>query len=375
MMLAAVFAVVAAGVGSAWAADDGLVTVEVTGSSAISKEDAIRDAKRKAVETGSGTIIASETKTQDFQLVKDTILARSTGFIHSFKELSAQQSRIDDSWTVKISAQVSIKGIKDEILVVQSLLKDLGRPKILVVVNERIDRRTVEMSTVQTKIEGTLKESGFALVDRDQLKEIDRRDLQAALAEDKPDKVQAIAKRFGAQIFIYGTADANRDKDTRVAGVELKAYEAQSNLKVFKSDTAEIEASVMGNTNRPARGAQRVAESAAKQALAIEADVVAVKIKDRLIVNWRDFLTGGGELKLYVEGVKFAQIRKLKSALMDLPDVSEVNVEFANNNADCAIQSVVSAKDLAEKIADALEDMIEITDVTQNVIKATYIGK
>jgi len=374
MILSAVLAAVSMWAGPAWAAGDGLVTVEVTGVG-ISKEDALKDARRNAVEKGSGTIIASETRTQDFQLVKDTILARSTGFIHSWRELSAQQSRIDDTWTVKISAEVSIQGVKDELLVVQGLLKDIGRPKILVVINERVDKKLVEMSTVQTKVEGALKDSGFALVDRDQLKEIDKRDLQAALAGDKPDMVQAIAKRFGAQIFIYGVAEASRGNDTRVGGVNLATYEAQSNLKVFKSDTAEIEASVTGNTNRPARGVQQVPASAAKQALGLEADVVAKKVKDRLIENWRDFLVGGGEIKLYVEGMKFAQVRKLKSTLGEISNITEVNVEFANSVADCAIQSNISAKDLAEKIADALEDMIEITDVTQNVIKATYVGK
>jgi len=374
ILLAAVVAAMAAWAVPAWAAKNGLVTVEVTGSG-ISKEDALKDAKRNAVEKGSGTIISSHSQTRDFQLVKDTILAKSTGFIHSYKEISAQQSKIDDTWTVKISAEVSIQGVEDEWLVVQGLLQDIGRPKILVVINERVDKKTVAMSTVQTKIEGALKDSGFALVDRDQLKEIDKRDLQAALADDKPDKVQAIAKRFGAQIFIYGTADANRGNDSRPGGVAMATYEAQSNVKVFKSDTAEIEASVTGNTNRPARGVQQVPESAAKQALAFEADVIAGKIKIRLIENWQQFLTGGGEIKLYVEGIKFGQVRTLKAELLKIKNITEVNTEFSNSIADCAIQSTISAKDLAEKIDAAMDDILEITDVTQNVIKATYIGK
>ena len=370
----AMVAVVAVSAASAMAADDGLVTVKVTGMG-ISREDALKDAKRNAVEKGAGTTIFSDTKVQDFQLVKDTVLSKSAGFIHSFKELSAKQSRLDDTWTVEIQAEVSIQGIKHEWGVVTSMLQDLGRPKILVVIKETVDKKPVEISTVQTKIEGSLKDAGFALVDRDQLKEIDKRDLQAALADDKPDKVQAIAKRFGAQIFMYGTADASRGDDRTVGGARLATYEAQSNVKVFKSDTAEIEASVTGDTNRPARGVQQVAASAAKQALALEADVVAARVKIKLIESWGQFLSGGGEIKLIVEGMKFAQVSKLKKALLEFKEVTEVNVEFANSIADCAIQSTISAKDLAEKIAEPLEEMFEITDVTQNVIKATYIGK
>jgi len=373
IILTAVMAAAMVGVGPAWA-DDGLVTVEVTGTG-ISKEDALKDAKRNAVEKGAGTFIFSQSEVRDFQLAKDTILAKSAGFIHSYKELSARESRDDGVWTVKISAVVSIQGVQDEWGVVQNLLKDLGRPKILVVVNERVDKKPVAMSTVQTKIEGALKDSGFALVDRDQLKEIDKKDLQAALAEDKPDKVQAIAKRFGAQIFIYGTADANRGNDSRIGNVDVATYEAQSNIKVFKSDTAEIMASVMGDTNRPARGVQRVPDSAAKQALAFEADVVSVKLKNRIIEDWGQFLTGGGEVKLYVEGIKFGQVKTLKAELLKIKNITEVNADFSNNIADCALQSNISAKDLAEKIDAAMGDILEITDVTQNVIKATYVGK
>lgn len=55
---------------------ENLVEVTVTGQG-TNKDDAVRDAQRKAVENGAGTFIYSQSQTKDFALVKDTILARS----------------------------------------------------------------------------------------------------------------------------------------------------------------------------------------------------------------------------------------------------------------------------------------------------------
>ena len=55
---------------------DNLVEVTVSGQG-TSKEEALRDAQRKAVEAGAGTFIYSRSETKDFMLVKDTVLARA----------------------------------------------------------------------------------------------------------------------------------------------------------------------------------------------------------------------------------------------------------------------------------------------------------
>ena len=227
-----------------------LVTIRVTGAGA-DKESAELDAKRKAVEKAAGSIIYSRSEVKDFTLIRDTILARSTGFIQSSKVLSSNEME-DGTFEVRVEAVVSIKGVDDMWGAVQEMLKAHGRPKIMVFVNEKIDKDSVEMSTVQTKVEGLLLDSGFSLVDKDQMKEIDKKDLAAALAEDKPDKAQAIAKRFGAQIFIKGSANADRGNDSRINGVDFATYEGEANIRVFRSDDGKLMATVAGESTRGA---------------------------------------------------------------------------------------------------------------------------
>jgi len=230
-----------------------LVELTVTGGG-LTEDDAVRDAMRKAVERGAGTFISSQSQTKDFALVRDTILARAAGFVQSRKIL-ARNELPDGTWQVKISAVVSVRGIEDTWGAVKTLLQQVGRPKIMVFIREKIAGKDQDDSTVQTRIENVLLKSGFLLVDKNQLKAIDRRDLTAAVADDNPAKVQAIAKRFGAQLFITGVANCTAGPQTSIGGVRLYPYQSEANVRTFRSDTAQLLSSVPG---RPTRGVDRV---------------------------------------------------------------------------------------------------------------------
>jgi len=351
---------------------DNLVEVTVTGMG-MDKAEAIRDAQRKAIERGAGTYIYSHSEMKDFALVKDTVLARSAGFVQSMDILSAKEMD-DKTWEVKIKVVVSIKGIEDTWGVVTNLLQQMGRPKIMVFVTEKITNdkgleEIVEDSTVQTGIEAALLKSGFELVEKKQLKEIDKKDLSAAVAEDKPEKVQAIAKRFGAQLFISGSAHATPgDRKELVPGRIYYTYEAEGNIKCYASDTGKMLSAVPG---KPMRGVQEVWRSAAKQALDSEAAQIAPLVQNDILRVWMDVLQGRGEVQMQVSNIAFKDYVKLKKALETIKEIKDIKADFANNNAEISIQTEMRAEKLAEKIVEAM-DALEVTDITQNVIKAKF---
>ena len=347
--------------------------VEVTVTAAGTDEaDAIRQAMRKAVETGAGTYISSHSEVKDFALVRDTILARSAGFIQSHKVLS-KRVLPDDTVEVKLVAVVSVQGIEDMWATVTTLLQEMGRPKIMVFIREKIDEQVQDDSTVQTRIENMLLKSGFLLVDKEQLKAIDAKDLQAAAAEDSPERLQAIAKRFGAQLFIQGTANASAGPAKNVSGVELFPYQAESNIRCYRSDTAQLLSSIPGE---PTRGVDRVGRSAATKALDAQAQKVAPKVQEDILTFWKDVLEGRGEVQLHVEGLTFQQYTDLKKQLKEnVKEITEANGPFHNQVAELSLQSNVTAAVLAEKLSAAMGKTLEIMDVSENVIKAKYVGQ
>ncbi len=343
-----------------------LVEVTVTGAG-VSEEDALRDAMRKAIESGAGTFISSQSQTKDFALVRDTVLARAAGFVQS-KQIISKNTLPDGTWEVKITATVSVQGIEDTWGAVTTLLQQMGRPKIMVFIREKIAEKVQDDSTLQTRIENILLKSGFLLVDKNQLKEIDLKDLAAAAAEDSPAKVQAIAKRFGAQIFITGVANCTAGPRSTVGGVLLFPYQAEANVRTFRSDTAQMLSSIPGP---PTRGVDRVWRSAAQKALDAQARTIAPRVLTDILTFWQEALAGRGEVQLHIEGATFMQYTALKKKLKEIKQIKDLNAKFANQIVECSLQSDVNAETLAEKIAEALTEL-EITDVSQNVIKAQF---
>ena len=342
----------------------GLVEVTVTGQG-LSKDEALRDALRKAVERGARTFIHSESETRDFALVRDTVLTRAMGFVQSHRVLSSRVTD-DDVWEVKISAMVSVEGVKNIWGTVKTLLKTHGRPKIMVALTERIGGAAQQDSTVQTRIENLLLKSGFLLVNKKQLKAIDLKDIAAAVAEDKPQKIQAIAKRFGAQLFITGSTNAASGGSSLVHGqIRMFDYSADGDIKCYRSDTAQM----LASQNGTAKWSDPVGRNAAKKSLWRLGDTLGPKVQNDILRFWLDVVQGHGEVVLEVEGVTFRDYLKIKKAVQGVKGVEDVTAKYNNKIAKCSIQANMNAEQLAEKLVEAIEKL-EISDVSQNVIKA-----
>ncbi len=348
-----------------------LVEVTVAGAG-LSKEEAVSDAKRKAVEKGAGSYIYAQSKTSNFELVKDTVLARSAGFVQSFTIIAGPKTTEDGAVELKAKVVVSIKGIEDTWGVVKNLLTEMGRPKVMVVIRERTDQWSQEESTLQSGIENLLLRSGFLLVNSKQLKEIERKKMLAAIEADKTELIQAIAKQYGAQLFITGTAQATTGGIWNYAGVRFYRYGATCNIKCYRSDTGQL---IHSEAEKAQQSDRATPKRAAFRALDICSKRVAPRIQASILRFWLDVCDGRGEVQLTVEKIKASAYFKLKKALKGVKGVKQVNGKFSSNVASISIECDSTAEKLAEILAEQFEDIIEITDISQNVIQGTYIKK
>jgi len=90
-----------------------------TGTSTIStgvgvtKEEAIQDALRKAVESVTGVFVYSTSEVKDFTLVRDEIVTASKGYVKEFKIIS--DSKVESSYFVTLNVYVDTAGIQSTI--------------------------------------------------------------------------------------------------------------------------------------------------------------------------------------------------------------------------------------------------------------------
>lgn len=341
------------------------MTVIVTGMG-LSEEEAIQNGKKKAAEEVFVKVY-SESQTKDFELVKNTVLTRSAGFIQSY-EVLGRTITADDAVEVKMKVVVLQDPLDDLWGVVTNLMKDMGRPRIMVFLREKVDGQWQDSSTVETRVVRALKEAGFALVEQSQIQAIEKKELEAAVAEDNPSKVQYLAQKFGAPIFITGVATAEGGRKT-IYGMEKWYYEGDANIKIYRSDTGEIMQALPGKSTP---GVQRTARAAAKQALDSQGQYAARILTQDVLRFWMDVLGGRGEVQLKVGGLDFGQASELEEELKKIEGVSDVTSDFGSDNATYSIECDTTAKNLAKKIYACLKDKLKIKNVSQNVIQAEY---
>ena len=356
--------------GPAARADEGFVEVEAEGEE-TTKELALKIALRAALEKGGKNEIFSNTQVENFQVMHDTIISRAEGIVTDYKVLSEKEV-MGGTWKVRIKARVSKKALHDSWGAIQNVLNQIGRPKILVAIMEKIDGRPEEQSILETEIEKRLNTSGFDLIEKSAAASIREKEKADAASEDNINKVRAIAKDHDAQIYITGTANANQTGIEVLYGAPVAFYNCDVQLKAYYTDSGKLLASAgIPVTRGGARGRNEFSPQAGKMALSFAGKNVVEDLYQQVMSQWATQIGAGGELILEVQGVNFKQANDLKKAVAGLAGVNSVNFKLSKEIATYSINAKMGAQDLAEKLSEGpFEKMLQVTDLKLNRIQA-----
>ena len=355
-------------------ADDDVVTVKVQGQG-IDEDSAIKDGLRKAIEQGGKQEIMSKSQTKDFALEYDVVLARASGIVKHY-DVTGKRSSLGVT-TVDITAQVSKKLLDATWGEVAILLKQLGRPKIMVVFTEIIhdlDRAEPSREVVQkdsilgTAIERKLLKLGFKLVNPGQMKEIDRKKAEVAAAENDTEALKSLAMNYGAQVYIKGVSRASGPEHTTAAGVNLNMWETDVTIQGFWTETADA---IFSNTMTGVRGGSRVAGPiGGRQALEKSGMKLADASVYDLLESWTRGTAGGvGDVILEVSNV--ADVKQgilIKKALAEIPGIEEVVKDGAKVVVKYTCQTNMTAETLTEHLIEATFQGFEL-DITDQKAK------
>jgi len=113
--------------------------VKVT-AEGYNRDDALKQALRKALEEGAGVQIAGHSQVENFALIRDTIYSRAAGLVSDYKVLRESEGP-GGSVVMTIEATVRPSTVAEAWGEVQNVLDQIGRPKIMVWVDEKIDGR------------------------------------------------------------------------------------------------------------------------------------------------------------------------------------------------------------------------------------------
>jgi len=344
---------------------------------AAARDKAIEDAQRKAVEQAMGTMISSESVTKNFQLISDRILSLSSGYIEKYRVISEKE--VDGEVEVEIAAIVGMSKLNDSVQAIKNLIRRMDRPKIMVLIAEQSIREegqqlseksrgdVVLSSTSLGVAENVLIEffraKGFDFVDRQALAgQIEIAD-PLTLVNDK-ERIKKIANLTDAQVVIFGQAQA------RTTGEVQGIYSGQANisLRALKTDTGEIIAA----TNAHAAVPFVDPSTANTKALSEAAKKISQKLMDQILSQWQSESNGLRSICLVIKGVKYADVKKLRSWLTKyVRGVKSVHQRYVKDGiAELDLDIQGSAQNLADELSEKKfqKKTIEVLDLLPNKV-------
>ncbi|MGB2986203.1 MAG: hypothetical protein WBE26_10000 [Phycisphaerae bacterium] len=371
-----ILAVVACLVMPAVAQED-VIEVTVTGQG-LSEDGARHDALRKALERGGEVEISSHSHVENFELIRDTIYARADGIVTDYRVLEKGEAAGGVRFCT-IRAKVRRSSIASEWGEVQNVLDQVGQPGIAVYIQERIDGVLQDSSILESQIEHRLLDAGFTVYAGQQIRAIAEKESADAASEQNVTKMQVIAKDFGTQIFITGTAQANAAGVHVLAGQRTAMYNGDAMIKMYYTDTAQLLASEsLPNWRGGARGHYEISPQAGKKALENASKELVERCYKSVMKRWATRISAGGELLLEIEGLSVTDAIKFKKKLerIDPDKIRSVTYSMTKGIVKFRIKAKMTAEELAEHLDKPdWAALIEMVDVKTNRIQAKRVGR
>lgn len=310
------------------AAAQNSTTVTVSGMAEIqngntlgAREAALRDAMRKAVEQGLGTMVESRTVVENFALLNDRIYSQASGFVSSYDVLSEKEDH--GSYVVDVRATVNLAQLGEDVRAIGLLQDAVGKPKMMIMIDEywwdpgtpKDQQRPVDDPASAARIAERFLNRGFGMVDAATVRSLRATEmLQMDDLMASGDALSALAKKaaaeYGAEVLILGTCKA---EPVGEAGGKYTAS-ATFDAKIVDAATGAL----LGAKQFSQNGAGTSPEQARSTSAMRAGDGVADTLIDQVLRYWQDKANNGMDyiVKLYgvesfvQQGMKFIKITK-----------------------------------------------------------------
>jgi len=221
------------------------VTVEGVGHSRTS---ATANALRNAVEQSAGLYVSAETLVENHILMRDKILTRSDGYVRTYVVTATSE----EFGLVRVVLDVEIADgkLRDDLIAQQLLYETKNRPRIMVLLDERIEGEEMFEKTASHVLEEELLERGFKIVEPEQLRELEQMRQAKALADGK---LASLGFRTGADLIVRGRIHVGKCTPKMIYGAQFFTAPVQLNARIVRADNAQILVSKTARTKKNSR--------------------------------------------------------------------------------------------------------------------------
>lgn len=382
--------VVAAGIclawcGAAWAQDVRVkteaatekwvtVTESAAGTDASAKKAAITAALRKAVEQGCGVFLISKSKTRDYKLAYDKIIADAVGYVKEYKEDSVKTD--GGTTTVTVSCLVSTKKFETDWASIVHTVREKDNPRVLMIIEEGILFATSTTPTgsaeiTQGKLEDFFLSKKIKLMDRETGKKVTQRDKELAVIKDDSAELAAIGARYDADVIIKGKATAKFSKTVKVGEQEMYQFVCTLSIRAIETDSARL---LVSKSYGPKTVTTLQMGGGADKGLAEVAETAAPDLLGAIVEAWRQDVNVTRNIQLNVSGMDYALFKKFKDEAEKLEGVQAIRMrEITESVANVDVEAEFDQQRLADLILELKNVKLEVTEISPNRIKLKVV--
>lgn len=345
--------------------------VAITGENmAIFREKAIDDALRRAVEQAVGTMISSDTMTNNFQLVHDKILAQTSGYVKNYQIV--KEGRVGQEFRVTVMADVGRDNLQRTLEALGLLHELKEKPKVMVIIEEKVGglfgtTAWENVGQAESTIMERLMAAGFNVVDPATVRANIPRDKALRLLEGDPKAAAAAGLQYGAQVVITGRA-FSKNAGGRLLGTQMQSIQATLQARVIRADDGRVISS------RSEQGTKAHIDEMQGGALAIKeaSEKLSDTLMNDILSSWKKEVYGRSqEITLVISGlVSYRHLSAVKKFLeSDLQGVKAVHQRsFTQGTAELLLDYGGKTSFVADELANKrfVGFRLEPTNVTPN---------
>jgi len=344
------------------------VVGKATGTGLKAEEEATLNAQRTAVEQVCGSFINSMSKTRNYELVYDKVLAQATGFARVVKIIQTEQA--DGMTYVKAEIEVFPATFKKKWAEFAHIKEAEDNPRCVMIVledeNTADDKPPRPNGVVQSELEGFFIDKGVQLMDKNVSDEVRKRDLTLAAVNDDVNKLASTGAAFKADVVVLGRAEATAGGATEIGGMNLHKWRAVLTIRAIQTDSAKIlmsrQYTVTKNTTSATGGGPLALQEVAKQNEA--------KILLDIGEAWRKRASVSRIILVTLRPMEYAQALGFTERLKKLDGTTEARLrEVIQSSADIEVDWKNKIDDLAARLMEIEPEgggKIEITERTAN---------
>ena len=245
----------------------------IQGDTAQARDEAIQDARVKALEKVMGIYVDSQSIIQNEMLLDSTIRDTTQGFIKDYRILE-EGIAYGDLYRVKIEAWVVHEQYEGKIETLMS------NATIIISIAEWNLGVRRSCSIIESELTSNLSKEGYTILDAGQLMEINFQDRATLISTEDKDVLQKLGRRFLSNILIKG--DSSTCYSQKNGGII--SCIAQSRVSIVETSTGKIVAHAnITNT----KGFSNKKEKAGLEALSEVSSSVSKYVLEQLAIYFR----------------------------------------------------------------------------------------